>query len=748
MPILELRILPPLAIGRLGASAIPLEAFELETDPAKPLEYRQIVPRESLVVNEASGEIERAYVPGNIRFKETDGKVRPVAPFLEVYARTSADPDLLRPLTPALLEAEGLSLSRLHWDVELGNIKIFRRTGDKNDQIHARLHGLQDHTRHAMTGQCPNFLDGKVLPLGHVQFIKPSTAFPGIRLRYTPAAGIVYGTRRVRIETAGKPPVPDPIIDDDALVLFDQHKTSWLGYFETTGPTLTNPASIFAGYPNENGVQTSWGYLDDECDGVARITLELADGASLRAEARIGAGPPAYAPDTMPVRVISDELEQILHGPAVKEEEVSLDDATELVFRALETVRLMNTAVMNGNPVNGRLDVASTMVRQNTNDFERIYEPIAASSLVDNLALRALHERVFGALAAGGAPWFEQVLRRPEEIGDLSATALRKMPALMRGADGRSLTLTRRHIDLVIKAARNAMFGTPAASAEPPPQGALEAGNLTAQLHHRGTGSPASILPRTGISNCFPGLEFDFRNLWRRAFEGITLVENNNYVVAAEAPHQDLQTRRLLRFGKPGAPDSERFDTMVPTSGPVFPDGDPNATSNPLITSANPNGVSFMEWSNSIARIVDLQGELVECDFSDKNATTEVISSTETRKLTVTLRMRNFFEDGTAAFNPALLEPGELTQGLCAPWQNDYRECACYYWAATRPDYVNVEAGSNGLSHGDMWFAKKRTGQYIADNRSDSRLWSYDDLFKSWQEDLRFIIKGKDADES
>ncbi|HEX7645080.1 MAG TPA: hypothetical protein VF472_23000 [Burkholderiaceae bacterium] len=51
MPILELRILPPLAIGRLGASATPLEAFELLTDPAKPLDYRQIAPRESLVVN-------------------------------------------------------------------------------------------------------------------------------------------------------------------------------------------------------------------------------------------------------------------------------------------------------------------------------------------------------------------------------------------------------------------------------------------------------------------------------------------------------------------------------------------------------------------------------------------------------------------------------------------------------------------------------------------------------------------------
>ncbi|HEY0611855.1 MAG TPA: hypothetical protein VGD35_19420, partial [Chitinophaga sp.] len=89
--------------------------------------------------------------------------------------------------------------------------------------------------------------------------------------------------------------------------------------------------------------------------------------------------------------------------------------------------------------------------------------------------------------------------------------------------------------------------------------------------------------------------------------------------------------------------------------------------------------------------------------------------------------------------------PGELTHGLCAPWQNDYRECACYYWAASRPDYVNVEPGENGLSHGDMWLSKRRTGHYVPDNRVDTRLVSYDDLFKNWEGELNFIIKGRDA---
>jgi hypothetical protein len=89
--------------------------------------------------------------------------------------------------------------------------------------------------------------------------------------------------------------------------------------------------------------------------------------------------------------------------------------------------------------------------------------------------------------------------------------------------------------------------------------------------------------------------------------------------------------------------------------------------------------------------------------------------------------------------------PGELTHGLCAPWQNDYRECACYYWAASRPDYVNVEPGENGLSKGDMWLSKRRTGNYVPDNRVDSRLVSYDDLFRNWEGELNFIINGRDA---
>ena len=60
---------------------------------------------------------------------------------------------------------------------------------------------------------------------------------------------------------------------------------------------------------------------------------------------------------------------------------------------------------------------------------------------------------------------FVDVLRKYDEIGDLSNKGRRKMPALMRGADARYLTLTRRQVDLIRKVAQRDIF-----AADPPKQ--------------------------------------------------------------------------------------------------------------------------------------------------------------------------------------------------------------------------------------------------------------------------------------
>lgn len=747
MQIKEIRILPPIAIGRLGASPLPVDAYDLVIPDNQPLGFRQIVPQETFTINNSQQTVSSS-VPDHIEFKDppqSDGNIRPVAPFLELFAITSDNPDMLVPLTTSLLQSAGLSLDNISWSVTVGNLKLFRRTGDVNDKIIANLDNIKDSYVYKLIGKCPNFIDKATLPLGSVQFIKPSDDHPGLRFRFTPAAGNVYGSSTKRIESEGALPTNDPVITSEAQVLYDPSKGSWQGYTESAkfNPNYTMPAQIFAGYSTAKGDQVSWGYLDDECDGIVTATLQPADNslAPLVATAHIVAGPPAFAPDILPIRAVSDELEQIILGTE-PDKEVPIEVAEEIVRRAFESITLMNTAVMNGNPINGRENVASTMVRQDTNDFGRLYEPIMASSIVDNLALRTLHERVFNGLSTGAATWFASALRKPHKIGDLSDSERRKMPGLMRGADGRALTLTHRMIHSVIQAASNAMFQTGGSTTPPPPAPPvpgqpLKADDLVAQLHYRGAGNPYSVLPRAAISNCFPGLEFDFRNLWRHTFQNVTMSENDNYVLD-DTTGFNLKGRRLVAVN--GHP------TMVRGEGPVFPGGD-NVH---LMTKENPHGAAFMEWSNLIAGFKLTPGQTVQAQFTAGEATLPVLVTkhdlTDTVKYPVfQLTVNSYLTPNTAALSPTIVSPGELTHGLCAPWQNDYRECACYYWAASRPDYVNVEPGEDGLSHGDMWLAKRRTGEYIPDNRSDSRLFSYDDLFKDWQGELSFIINGRDA---
>src|SRR2546423_1249839 len=94
--IVELRILPPFAIARLGSSPSPMDNYQLAvTDP---IGARQILPARTLVVNRETGEITAKEPPFEVRFRDGDYQIRPIAPFLEVWARFAGDDELV-PLT-------------------------------------------------------------------------------------------------------------------------------------------------------------------------------------------------------------------------------------------------------------------------------------------------------------------------------------------------------------------------------------------------------------------------------------------------------------------------------------------------------------------------------------------------------------------------------------------------------------------------------------------------------------------------
>ncbi len=742
MTIREIRLLPPFAIARLGSAAVPLDNYTLAEDPEHPLGYRRIVGAPTLIVDPATGEITGTRTPAQLVFKEA-GQIRPVAPFLEVFALTESG--ALEPLALPLLAREGLAPENIEWRVEVQNRKVFRRTRDPDDIVKADTGWFGGHALQQLAGQCENFVAGASIAFGHVRYICPNDGFPEIRLRFTPAHGLIYG-----------PTVPerDRAVIPDARAVYDTGKGSWHGWNIDKAMTEeekavhdTLPPALFAVEPPappwlHDDRAVSRGYLDDACDGFVHVRLTIA-GRTLTACARISSGPPDCAPDSLFVRSLADDLEQIVHGPEVVYEDVAVTQARaeDIVRRAYETVRFMNVAVMNGNTVRGRPPLSlDTMPAEEAFDTQRMLRPVMAPQNVDTLAVLALHQQVFAALRGGAAPWFADLLRAPEAAGDLTDRGRRKMPALMSGADGFYLTLTRRQIDTIQKAAIGAPFrdrSVPALAAAIPAR-RIEPRNLTAQLFYEAAGNPANSRPTKAVANSTPGLELDFRAVWRRLFEGIELSEHDNYVTDAEERYAELKGCRLLCIdGRPAV-------AAVIGPSPADPDKDV-----PVAWDKNPNAVFCPEWSNNLAYALRKQGEELACYFT-KEPSVEPQPWREQnlagyRK--VDLRVRRFFEDETAVISRALAEPGELTQGLCSPWQNDFRECSCYYWASARPDFVNVEPTPSGTSRGDNWFQKTRTGDYVPDDYADSRLIGYDDLFRGWERLLKFQIGGRDVPE-
>ena len=248
--------------------------------------------------------------------------------------------------------------------------------------------------------------------------------------------------------------------------------------------------------------------------------------------------------------------------------------------------------------------------------------------------------------------------------------------------------------------------------------------NIAAQLAFRARGNPPSTHPMSAISNCFPGLEFDFRNVWKNLFEGLEMHEaglvNDGHLVVDVIPG--------LTAAQAGV---EVFDRLVEVDG--------REVEIPRITPDGPTQQRIaLELSNGLSHIGGKAGQQVTCVFVKQNGA----------RVAVEVRTRPLFE-GIALAEP-IAEPGALTQSLCSPWQADYRECGCYYWAASRPDFVNAEKDASGNAQGHDWMQRDRTPgapyQPDAGGRSGPAHVSYDDLYTQWETHLRFIVAGKDRE--
>lgn len=365
---------PPMAIARVGGSKEPMPAYrwKLDENPARGVQT-MIEPAPSLMESSVKGNGHHPYTlkvetPDQVVFKDRHGKIKPVAPFFELWARVQdLDGSVVKvPVTEAFLKARGTSLKHLRFTVVAANRKAEARTKLASCAAIARkvfaadsykthhLDAISPHTE----GQAPLVREDAPLPLGKVRTYKANEDDPNchtrldqIRLRFIPGKGDAYGPPEAAKAPAS--PLPPGAFAPAVTEYGRIHKmtrkenrilssdTPWSGYnFRTdNAPKWPTPMDSYDGARVGSG--NSWGLIDDTCDLV--ITAEMAvDGVSHTAQARSMAGPPDFAPDKRPMYSIRDELEDRDLPPAELDPDKTPVEVLDLFRRIFETASLIN----------------------------------------------------------------------------------------------------------------------------------------------------------------------------------------------------------------------------------------------------------------------------------------------------------------------------------------------------------------------------------------------------------------------
>ena len=287
-----------------------------------------------------------------------------------------------------------------------------------------------------------------------------------------------------------------------------------------------------------------------------------------------------------------------------------------------------------------------------------------------------------------------------------------------------------------------------------PPWGKIFPRNLTARADHIVRGNPAASRPESGVDNCYPGLEFDQRNLDAAFFPGLYF----------EFHRPD---GALLRSVGPTGPGAEQG--LGDGDLPLYlwalcgrTTVDQQETQAPTFTCTGLNGLEVWRRVHDLlpgtvavllgpvpgisspgADIVDgslngfrLQGRsLVQRDPAGAVAAAVLVAD------------RARFLDDDGVIDPEVYLPGELTRSLCAPWQYDFRDCGCFYWAASKPDIVT---SSDGTEPHLNFLRRDRTSLPPPGNLASIDGWqdgelSYAELVSGW-ESLPVVVNDREND--
>ncbi len=287
-------------------------------------------------------------------------------------------------------------------------------------------------------------------------------------------------------------------------------------------------------------------------------------------------------------------------------------------------------------------------------------------------------------------------------------------------------------------------------------------------------GNPVSTLMESGVGNCYPGLEFDIRQLDVRFFPGLTF----EFLGLEPAGPDGTQGARLVNadvesdplFAEDAAENAPWLAALKRqlngAEGAALGDGDW------YLHAIEQRGqrielYDFNVFQNAI-QMTPYEGETcwwiirgIEAGVDLTILLTQRAANGQPVGNPVVLHgQRRRFLDATGMI-PDVYRAGELTASMCSPWTHDFRDCACQYWASNHPDVVlgqvvgpAQEDGTSATDDGQPvtfldWMRRRGAGQdtAAAPTQERARPSRYDpyEINLHWQE-LDFVLNGIEAD--
>ncbi|MGH3943280.1 MAG: ferritin-like domain-containing protein [Pseudonocardiaceae bacterium] len=278
--------------------------------------------------------------------------------------------------------------------------------------------------------------------------------------------------------------------------------------------------------------------------------------------------------------------------------------------------------------------------------------------------------------------------------------------------------------------------------------------NLTARADQIVRGNPAGSRPESGVDNCYPGLEFDQRNLDTAFFPGLFF----------EFHRPDGARLRSIGPTGPAAEQGLRNADLPlylwALSGRIAVDQD--EASAPTFTCTGLDGLEVWRRVHDllpgpiavllapIPGISSPGSDVVDGSLNGFRQQGRSIVARDTDgvvQAAVLVAPRARYLDEGGVIDPEIYLPGELTRSLCAPWQYDFRDCGCFYWAASKPDIVTSSDGNvaylNFQRRDRTSVPPPTDGATLADRREQEL--DYAELVSDWNS-LPVVVNDREND--